>query len=70
MGKSCKHRKSWVLGSSWLWCYECGAIMLCDKVPGTSNSIAHAWTRWAKPTGSGGENPYDKVKRKDGVTNG
>lgn len=46
-----KHRKCWILGGLWLWCYECGAI--------TANAQSNHKKRalWVYPVGPKSDNP-------------
>lgn len=53
----CRHNStSWLLcGGLWNWCWKCGAIQKME-VSGPN----HCWavTRWTKPTGANGKNPW------------
>lgn len=54
---TCRHRKSWIIASGWYeWCYQCGAMRELIK---TSPNGSQPYTRWFKPTGPNGRNPYD-----------
>ena len=56
--KPCRHRRSWIVfGGNGEWCYECGALRMLESIGGTNQS--KPLTRWAKPTGKDGKNPYD-----------
>ena len=50
MSRRCqsRHRKCWIIGHSWLWCYECGAVR-----PNTAASHS----RWIYPGGVDAHNP-------------
>lgn len=51
--RPCSHRKCWVLANgAYLWCYACGAIRLLAW----GERLKHS--RWIKPTGPDGENPW------------
>ncbi len=59
----CKHKKTWLISSSsYEWCYECGALrrMACD-----GPHYVHPLTKWTRPTGKDGDNPYPmkEIKR-------
>ena len=43
-----RHRKCWIVGYHWLWCWECGAIR--------PNTEARS-DRWVYPVGPDKENP-------------
>lgn len=56
----CKHRRTWfVAGGRYEWCYECGAIRQMEY---TGPGSLRARTRFVRPVGKDGENPYDKWK--------
>lgn len=47
-GRRClsRHRKSWIIGQVWAWCYECGAITSTQE-----------GGKWFYPVGPNGKNP-------------
>lgn len=54
----CRHRNFWAIcGGSLLWCYECGALRRMSPM------FPEMVGPWTKPTGKGGENPWDKFSQ-------
>ena len=53
----CRHRATWLVAGGHIeWCYECGAIRrLTTEAPNISIPLG----KWARPTGRGGENPWE-----------
>lgn len=55
---TCRHKRTWIVFyGRGEWCYECGALRMMQGAEGTANGISPL-TKWAKPAGEGGENPY------------
>jgi hypothetical protein len=46
----CRHRRTWILGGAWLWCFECGALRKVAEM--------ETWRVFVKPVGRGGKNPW------------
>jgi hypothetical protein len=51
----CRHRTSWILGSSYEWCYRCGAFR---RLRATGLTSMVPVTTWCRPTGPNGDNPF------------
>jgi hypothetical protein len=54
----CRHSASWLIDNGALeWCYQCGAWRRLRLVSESSNTVRPS-TPWVRPTGNGGENPW------------
>lgn len=58
--KPCRHRRTWLIAGGYHeWCYECGALRRMEVAPPNS---CYPVTRWTRPTGIGGDNPWPPVE--------
>lgn len=58
----CRHYRSWLIaGGEYEWCYECGGLRRMKHV---GQNAVMAITRWTKPTGKNGRNPYPMIALK------
>lgn len=55
MTARCRHRDTWLLGTSGEWCWRCGAYRGL-KPTGPASAVAR--TRWVRPVGHYGKNPW------------
>ena len=54
--KPCRHyRTALICGGHYEWCYECGALRVMDYISAT---VLTSYSRWQRPVGVGGENPF------------
>lgn len=58
----CRHNRYWIINGGYgLWCYECGAYRAMTVIKNGTTSVPRSG--WIKPTGMGGENPWEGFKK-------
>ena len=60
----CRHRRTWILGMGYEWCYVCGAYRRLEPITGNS---AVPITAWCVPTGDSQRNPYAQWSQRNDV---
>lgn len=60
---NCRHRQTWIMGSSYEWCYQCGAFRRMRQT--AQRNVIAPDSAWVTPTGPGGVNPVNLWERRN-----